>query len=225
MAKTGLVEFGSHGVSHRIGFSSERIRRFILSNNAHWKYWQAYEKNIKPGLPIFESASALSIRRFLPKKEAIEQMIEYCGKRISKDNREKRRVEKELFKLAQSLKPLGSYESEEEAKARILGEFISSKKMIESQIVFECKSLCWPFGDYSDFSIELAKKAGYKIAFTTERGVIHPRDESFALRRYRVSGVSGKRLVLELMAIKAPVLGKTISLYSRSRKVRQVIKE
>lgn len=222
MNGNGLVEFGSHGTSHRIGFWSSRLRKFILGNDAHWKYRQLYEGNIFPGLPIFQRASALTIRRFIPDKNAIDQFARHCHEHSASS---KEQLTKELEAMAGKISPLGSFESEADARARIFQELKDSKAMIEKELGLECPSLCWPFGDYSRMSMELAEKAGYSVAFSTERGAIHRSDKRFALKRYRVEAIPGSRLTWELAFLKMPLVGAIISGQSRSREIVQQFEE
>ena len=223
MAKSGMVEFGSHTMSHRIGFISGKLRKFIISESAHWKYEEVYGGAVHPGYPVFERASDVTIRCFLPKKEAVEKLVFYCQKQLKETGATRKKLEASLYEFAGTLGPLGDFESEKDARSRILNDFRKSKAVMEEKLGIECRSLCWPFGDYSDLAIDLAKEAGYKIAFTTERGVIRQGDRHLALRRYRVEPVSGIRLAFELQALNAPGIGAIISGQSRSRKIVQKI--
>jgi len=220
LAKSGIVEFGSHTCTHKLAFRSGRIRRFIMSDRAHWKYEQVYGGKVRPGYPIFERASAAAVRCFEPGKDIIERLAEFCRQRSGNDRKQ---MEAELFRRAAELGPLGDFESEEDARARITRELEISREIIEGQLRVPCPSLCWPFGDYSELSLEIAANAGYKIGFSTERGVVRKNDNPLALKRYRVEAVSGSRLLLELSALRLPVLGRIISGRSRSRKVSQQI--
>jgi len=221
MAESGLVEFGSHSASHRIGFRSGRVKRFILSDDAHWKYCQIYQGRLKPGLPIFQKASALCIRRFLPEPEALTQLTEYCQKQMSSSSKSRKELGSGLFELAEKLDPLGNYEPEIEARSRILAELKGSKHIIEQRLGIACPALCWPFGDYSGLAIELAQQAGYQIAFTTERGIIRRDSDRFSLPRFRVDPVSGPRLARNLGRLKNPMLDRIINGKPRSKKVAQ----
>lgn len=49
-------------------------------------------------------------------------------------------------------------------------------------------SLAYPFGDYSDTTIQIMKDAGFKLGFTTENGQIHVGDDPYKLSRMRING-------------------------------------
>jgi len=225
MAKSGLVEFGSHTMSHRIGFVSGKLRKFIVSESAHWKYEELYGGVVHPGYPVFERASDVTIRCILPKKELVEKLVFYCQKQLKETGATGKKLEAALYKFAGTLGPLGDFESLKDARSRILNDFKRSKAILEEKLGIECRSLCWPFGDYSDLALDLAGEAGYKIAFTTERGVIRKSDRPLALRRYRVEPISGPRLAFELQVLNAPGIGAIISGQSRSRKIVQKIED
>lgn len=49
-------------------------------------------------------------------------------------------------------------------------------------------SLAYPFGDYSDTTIQIMKDAGFQLGFTTENGQIHVGDDPYKLSRMRING-------------------------------------
>lgn len=49
-------------------------------------------------------------------------------------------------------------------------------------------AFAYPFGDYNDTAREAVKKAGFKVAFTTQYGKIYPGDDPLLLPRVRVNG-------------------------------------
>jgi len=222
MAESQRVEFGSHGFYHRAGFFSPRIKKFLLSKNPRWVYRQIYQESFKPGFPAFERASELAIRRFLPEQEKLNQFHHYFQELFRNERLNKKQIEKRLFKFAKSLGKLGNYEPEAEAEQRILSELSRAREIIEERLQLACFSFCYPFGDYSELLLGLLPRAGYQLAFTTERGVITQTHSPFILPRYRVEAESGLRLVIELEAVKNSLLGKIISRFSRSREVKEV---
>lgn len=62
-------------------------------------------------------------------------------------------------------------------------ELFQSKAEIEDKLQIRVESLCYPYGDYDRRVIESAKRAGYKIAVTVKRGLVHPHDDPFEIRR------------------------------------------
>jgi len=221
MAQSGLVEFGSHSASHRIAFRSDRVKRFIFENFDYWRYQQVYGGEVRPGLPVFQWASDLAVRRFQPEEAKLNSLLEFCSTRECASAGSRDRLSDELGQLAEKLSPLGNYEPEREARKRILEEMKSSKQEIEDRLGAACSSLCWPFGHYSGLAMELAQAAGYKIAFTTERGAIGPGDNPFALKRLRAENMEAMRLARGLSILGMPLLDRLLMGKARSRKIVQ----
>lgn len=49
-------------------------------------------------------------------------------------------------------------------------------------------SVAYPFGDYSDNTIQIMKDAGFSLGFTTENGQVHIGDNPYKLSRMRING-------------------------------------
>lgn len=67
--------------------------------------------------------------------------------------------------------------------AKIWNQLTLSRADIERETEHACLSLAYPNGDYSIDAIELARRAGYRCAVTTENGLNRSADELFTLRR------------------------------------------
>jgi len=61
-------------------------------------------------------------------------------------------------------------ESEPEFMARIKDELSGSKKILDQNLQQNTFILAYPFGYYDQRSIQMAKKAGYKVAMSVKRG-------------------------------------------------------
>ncbi len=60
-------------------------------------------------------------------------------------------------------------------------------------------ALSYPFGAYNDAIIELARRAGYRMAFTIEPGHVYPGDDLFRLRRLGVYPETGMDEFAEIL--------------------------
>ena len=49
-------------------------------------------------------------------------------------------------------------------------------------------SLAYPYGDYTDSTIQIMKDAGFSLGFTTANGQIHVGDDPYTLNRMRING-------------------------------------
>lgn len=71
--------------------------------------------------------------------------------------------------------------------AEQLRELQGSKKTLESITGKEVYAIAYPFGNFNDDSIKAAKAAGYKLGFTTNRGLSDRDDDPFKLDRIYIS--------------------------------------
>lgn len=67
-----------------------------------------------------------------------------------------------------------------EALAR---ELADSRSILESRLGRPITALAYPFGDFTDREVEAARLAGYRIAFSTEVGLVQRLDEPFEVHR------------------------------------------
>ncbi len=72
----------------------------------------------------------------------------------------------------------------------IFRELERSKNIIEKNLDKQCDTLCWPWGIYDEEDIALARSAGYKILFTTEKGTNSPETEAWRIRRITIGNIS-----------------------------------
>jgi peptidoglycan/xylan/chitin deacetylase (PgdA/CDA1 family) len=80
-----------------------------------------------------------------------------------------------------------------------LDELLQSRKKLERKLGHRVPWLAYPYGDYDSRIERLAKKAGYKLAVTTDWGTLQSAQHPFALKRLRIldtTGVSGLAAML-----------------------------
>ncbi len=83
--------------------------------------------------------------------------------------------------------------------AGALDELARSRKQLERKLDHRVPWLAYPYGDYDARVERLAKKAGYKLAVTTDWGTLQSAKRPFALKRLRIldtTGVSGLAAML-----------------------------
>ncbi|TWT08561.1 polysaccharide deacetylase family protein [Planococcus sp. CPCC 101016] len=87
-------------------------------------------------------------------------------------------------------------ETQKEFEDRIYTDFMASKNAIEENLGTEVTAISYSYGDYSEDTIRLAEKAGYKLAFTVSSGVNTQSSAPFELKRITADGAySGKKLI------------------------------
>ncbi len=121
---------------------------------------------LREGVPVFFLESSLKVRSFKWK----HPLLNFCE--LTPDCLEKVEWEKLVIP-----------ETEEEQRKRILGELETSKRLIEENLGKKVIHLAWPWGEYSELSVELAKAAGFKACYTTEKRLISCADDVFHIPR------------------------------------------
>ena len=158
-----VFSFGSHGENHYSYPCSDRVIDFYDGKNLHWTMLLYGGKEPPTGLPVFPTRSSLSDRRFHPFKE----VIDFCAS-FPKEGKWKEELRRQLHL---NFKSLGRFESKEEAVERVRRELLSSKKRLEERLGIKVSTFAWPFGQYSDWSREIASSI-YPRVFTIKKGFL-----------------------------------------------------
>ena len=161
MERSGVFVIGSHSDSHVRVFSSDRVTGIWKSpSDAHWSYEYALGRKPLEGYPIFEMKSSLSTRRFYPDDDFLDEVREIYLE--CKD-------EKETIAKANTIKDRGYFESDDEFKDRVYRDLKNSKDKIKKNINVDTLFLSWPWGEYCEESIAIAKDLGFEFCFTTKK--------------------------------------------------------
>lgn len=99
--------------------------------------------------------------------------------------------------------------------AKLTSELAGSRAVIEAKLKQPCPYFCWPYGNFSDAAIEVAKDSGYKALFTTAHDVVRQGSDPFALGRIAVQDSIGW-FKTRLLIYTNPVL---FMLYGISKKI------
>ncbi|QPC48445.1 polysaccharide deacetylase family protein [Mangrovibacillus cuniculi] len=67
----------------------------------------------------------------------------------------------------------GQLETQKQFEERVYKDFVKSKELIEDKMGYNVVGLTYPYGDYSETTIKMAKKAGYEVAYTVKSGVVN----------------------------------------------------
>ncbi len=223
MAASGMVEFGSHTMRHRPCVKGPASERFILSASPHWARQVLAVGDLRPGVPLYQWASEVSVRRYNPdptvKEKLVAFMQEHGGSAAIKEQG-KQAWTRKLMEEARSLMAAsrgGELESEEAASRRVHEELRKSLVAVEELSGAPCLALCWPWGHCSGLGIKAAETAGYKLAFSTEAGAVIRDGDPFTLPRMRVSSsISSRALDLMLAAVSSRVGSEVIAALSQS---------
>ncbi len=87
-------------------------------------------------------------------------------------------------------------ESKSQFEQRVYADLVQSKELIENKLGYSNISIAYPYGDYSEDTIKLARKAGYSIGFTVSQGTVTKEDHALKLNRIRGNGsYTGEKLI------------------------------
>jgi peptidoglycan/xylan/chitin deacetylase (PgdA/CDA1 family) len=64
-----------------------------------------------------------------------------------------------------------------------------SKDLIEEKLSKNCIALCWPWGIYNENYIKIAKRAGFKLCFTTEKGTNSINSDFYRIKRIVIGNI------------------------------------
>ncbi len=88
--------------------------------------------------------------------------------------------------------PFLSRLSPEALKAEISG----SKSSLEAELQLPVDYFCYPYGDYDLRTVGMVKEAGYTLAVTTKRGLVHEGSDPYEIRRSFIRGNTNPFLFL-----------------------------
>jgi len=181
MQKSGIFSVQAHGIEHKKVFSGEDIKGF-MNEAPRWSLRSA-AKDTRIGVPIYPVESSLAARAYDPGLPLNNHMVSYRAEKGFKSE-EDLMHEVERFKSSNP-QDQGKWEPDDDMRRRILGELIESRDKITSEIGVTPVHFCWPWGQYTELGINLARDAGYHACYTTKAGSV-----STMIDRYRIPRVS-----------------------------------
>jgi peptidoglycan/xylan/chitin deacetylase (PgdA/CDA1 family) len=173
MQSSGFVDIQSHSMSHNWYFTSENIIGFYSrqTKDPHWlawlekperkPFWMVEDQRgfVRPGTPIFENGRSLGIRRYFPDKRLIDYAVELHCQHPGIEFAEAKRL---CVRFQTESGTCGRMETDSEMIDRLRYELIESKRIIESKLSKPVDFLCWPGGAFNEFSLQIARRAGYR---------------------------------------------------------------
>ncbi len=178
MKESGLVDIGSHTLTHTRHFISEAIRDFhhpggdILypainefpGRRTDHIGDKDFEKILPYGYPLFEDSSAVIARRVTINSDfindCIDRLSEYDFSRYT--FRTAYDLIEDLYNKYRSTNRLITRrESEEDYLERLREEIFESKNILERNLGTKVEFLCWPHGDNNGLAHRMALEAGY----------------------------------------------------------------
>jgi peptidoglycan/xylan/chitin deacetylase (PgdA/CDA1 family) len=179
MQESGVADVQSHTMTHAKYINSPALRGFYYGGfkgmhpilNAHPEIRASYmhepdfEKRLPWGAPLFEESSAVTVKKHTIHPAFMEEVLDLAGKHDLAIPAQRPAFEAEARQLHDSYRQSGqllaSLETEADYQARLAYEIAGSKSIIEEQLKKTVQFLCWPHGDNTAETHDLAKQAGY----------------------------------------------------------------
>ena len=165
--ESGVLDVQSHSLTHTWYFTGPNIVDYYTQSSAAtypWMAWNARPER-KPyylqedqtlfvpwGTPVFEYEKSLLARRFFPDANQVQKVVNSVGSD----------ADSALLQSTDSSPFPGTYESEQDYEARVRGELMESKAIIEHRLNKTVEFLCWPGGGVNADVKRLAAEVGYK---------------------------------------------------------------
>ena len=147
------------------------------------------------GLPRFDLGHALNDRAYTLNPEVfdvVKQMVPQAWQAAQKflDSEENRKA---IQAAVAKLPSLGVRETEAQYRERIFQELVRCRELFSEQLGSLPLSFCWPWGSNNSVAIEEGRRAGFKVFFTTRRGLNRPGTQN--VHRIPVRGGNGQELL------------------------------
>lgn len=205
MEKSGHVDIQSHTLSHTKHFVSGELKDFhhpgrdsveLIGNiYPHRKPYyiedESFEELIPYGYPVFEEASSIIGMNVDINPDLIEEILSIQKKTdwtgAYTFDRHFSLTSAVLDKYQKLGKVINRTESQEDYSNRIYHELKSSREKIEGELEKRVYFCCWPYGDYTDFTHQMAVKAGYRAtAIVINPGETTPENRFSRIGLYQV---------------------------------------
>ncbi|MFQ5694979.1 MAG: polysaccharide deacetylase family protein, partial [Terriglobia bacterium] len=187
MAASGHIEIQSHAMTHTWEFVSPEIVDFygphLTMDQVGCDYrflWLNRNRALKPfalqhlrreavawGTPVYRFAPALVARRYRPDPDIETKLVETVAREGGKEFFRRTDWRAHLERLVEDHRrrfgDRGSYETEEERRARICNELHGSRTFLEQLIGQPVRFLAPPQGGSNEETLILARKCGYDL--------------------------------------------------------------
>lgn len=193
MRESGLISFGSHAHTHATHYIGAGMTGIINSDIPHWTQGFPTGGDTRLGIPIYEQASALTGKRYYDDpalRDVVAKFVDDSGGAPFFFQKGAKVMEKIIGDMVRDYRKKhgdrGRFEDDSERRARVMNEMVTSRRILEERLGAPPESICWPFGQFDDVSIQSAKEAGYSMAFTTRNGANRRGTDPFHLRRLTI---------------------------------------
>jgi peptidoglycan/xylan/chitin deacetylase (PgdA/CDA1 family) len=218
MRQRGVMDVAPHSMRHHRVITGLDFTG-LYTPNSRYSFFDVSPQKAVWGMPRFPLDHGLAHRGYEPTPELyslVKTMVPQQPKEaqafLSKE--ENRNA---VVAAIKKLPCLGIQESEEQYRKRLADEFTACREIYETRLGVSPVSFCWPWGSYTSPLLKEAKKAGFRVFFTTLPGM-NPFGKSEAVCRLAVRGGSGRDLLGMVRAGSSTLLVLPFELYRRCRR-------
>jgi peptidoglycan/xylan/chitin deacetylase (PgdA/CDA1 family) len=200
MRQKGAMDVAPHSMTHGRVAGDLRFSG-LYRPNERYSFFDVPPYAVPWGFPRFPLEHGLIHPGYTPAPE----LFELIRKLVPQDARQAQAFlakaeNREAVAGAVSRLPcLGARESMEQYRARVAAEFAACRELCLSRLGFAPVSFCWPWGDYTAAARAQGRKEGFRVFFTTYRGVNIPGGAG-GVRRIAVRACSGDDLLRTVRA-------------------------
>lgn len=214
MEKSGVITLAAHTTRHAGVFTSPAYSAFHRPGPDEIPL-DSVVPGLPWGMPLFKTGPEVYSRAFVPSAElwaAVKAVVPQDYAAADAFLKEPGNLEKLRAVVGSFGDDLGRYESDEEMHARILGMLLSCRDVLQHELGHPVKSLCWPWGAFNGYAVQLAREAGFEVFFKVAPGP-NPPHSATGVNRMNAKADAGKTLS-RLRIYSKPFLGE---LYRRFR--------
>ncbi len=221
MRERGAMSMAPHSMRHHRVISGLNFTR-LYSPNDRYSFFDVSPHQAVWGMPRFPLQHALAHRGYALTQELyalVKQMVpQELGEAQAFLAEEKNR--KAVVAAIKKLPRIGVLETWEEYRKRLADEFAACREAYVAHLGITPKSFCWPWGSVTPTALEEAKKAGFRVFFTTQRGM-NPYGRADAICRIAVRGGTGTELLAKVRAASSTLFEVPFEIYKWGRTLKK----
>lgn len=214
MEQSGVISLAAHTMRHAGVFVSDAYSGFHRPGPNEIPL-DTVVPNLPWGMPLFKTGPEVYSRAFLPSVEliaAVKALVPQDYAAADNFFKNQDNIAKLETVLESFNGELGRYESNEEMHTRIIGMLTTCRDVLQKELGHPVKSLCWPWGAFNAYAVQVAREAGFEVFFKVAPGTNPPFSAS-AVNRMNAKP-DAKKTLSRLRIYSKPILGE---LYRRFR--------
>jgi len=211
MEASGVVRVEAHSHRHRSVFTGPGFETFFKPGDRK-RTFDRMEAEVLFGLPAFEHGPALARKAFYPSDEIyglVRDTVpqDFDGAKAFFDRPGAAAdLEKRILNIPREER--GRIETGEEFEERVRGEIKQCRDALATHLGRKPLTFSWPWGEYCEKSLEIAKELGFSLFFTTTMGPNPPGKNPSHIHRFKAKNKKPAWLISRLGIYSRPLVAK-----------------